>query len=175
VKPPPFRERPIRFLEVRRRDGWQVKLYGIGERTAPADPSAFEAGLDLAWSELPEPDESIGRPGVGFAVLHRAREAAYLVFAWWDRENELPTRVFIDVDAEAGAWRPARGGESFCVWDLRVIWFEREAFAETVLGGDGGVGAYLERRLHLEPGHGGVGAPQADAGAEFRARVGPGR
>jgi hypothetical protein len=41
-------------------------------------------------------------------------------------------------------WRPAAGGESFCVWDLRVIWWEREAYVTTVLAGrPGGVEAYV--------------------------------
>ena len=144
-----FRERPIRFLGVRDRGGWRLKLYGIGERVAPADPTGFEPGLDLAGSELPAAAATSDRPGVGFAVLHRARHAAYLVLCWWDRENELPTRVFVDVDAEPGGWRPARDGESFCVWDLRVMWFEREAYVAAVLEGEGGVEAYLERRLEL--------------------------
>jgi hypothetical protein len=151
VSPETFRERPVRFLEVRRRGGWRVKLYAIGERAAPADVSAFEPGLDLAWAELPPAAGGRDRPGVGFAILHRAREAAYVVLAWWDRENELPTRVFVDVDAEPGGWRPARDGESFCVWDLRAMWFEREAYVGAVLEGRGGIEGYLERRLELEP------------------------
>jgi hypothetical protein len=172
VSPETFRERPIRFLEVRRRGGWRVKLYGIGERAAPADASAFEPGLDLAWAELPPAAGGRGRPGAGFAILHRAREAAYVVLAWWDRENELPTRVFVDVDAEAGGWRPARDGESFCVWDLRVMWFEREAYVGAVLEGRGGIDGYLERRLELDPAP--ESAPPGSLGAR-EAEVAPGR
>ena len=32
-------------------------------------------------------------------------------------------------------WRPAGVNESFCVWDLRVIWWEREAYVGTMLTG----------------------------------------
>jgi hypothetical protein len=55
-----------------------------------------------------------------------------LIVCWWDRENELPTRIFIRAEGE---WRPASGGESFCVWDLRVMWWEREAYVHTMLAG----------------------------------------
>ncbi|NNC63222.1 MAG: hypothetical protein HKN84_00430 [Gammaproteobacteria bacterium] len=41
-------------------------------------------------------------------------------------------------------FRPAMRGESFGVWDLRVIWSEREAYVATVLAGrEGGIEAYL--------------------------------
>lgn len=91
---------------------------------------------------MPRPAVGDGRPGVGFAILHQGRTGDYLILGWWDRENELPTRVFI---RDADGWRPANGGESFCVWDLRVLWWEREAYVGTVLAGrDDGVEAYMK-------------------------------
>ena len=54
------------------------------------------------------------------------------MLGWWERENELPIRVFVRA---ADGWRPAADGESFCVWDLRVIWWEREAYVNTLLAG----------------------------------------
>ena len=76
---------------------------------------------------------------MGFVIEHQAIGIDYLVLAWWDRENELPLRIFVrERDAQA-AWRTARGGESVCVWDLEVIGAERDAYIATVLdGGDGG-------------------------------------
>jgi hypothetical protein len=81
-----------------------------------------------------------GRPGLGFAILHRGRTGDYLILCWWDHENELPTRVWV---RDESGWRPARS-ESTCVWDLRVLWWEREAYVATVLAGrDDGAAAYL--------------------------------
>ena len=70
----------------------------------------------------------------------------YLILAWWDRENELPIKVFVKGDSDP-AWRRARGGESVCVWDLDVLWHEREAYVATLLGPDqaGARERYLER------------------------------
>ncbi|HXE57383.1 MAG TPA: hypothetical protein VNK43_05240 [Gemmatimonadales bacterium] len=157
----PYAPRPIRFHGVRAAADWRIKLYSITHDGSELDWSDFEAGLRLAWAELPQPAVTLERPGLGFLVAHRGRTAHYLVLGWWDRENELPVRVFVRDVEEGGdpaAWRPARGGESFCVWDLQVLWFEREAYVATLLSPDAPSDAaarYLGRCLTWPPG--GVG------------------
>jgi hypothetical protein len=95
----------------------------------------------LATPALPPPDVAAGRPGVGFAILHHGATSDNFILCWWDGQIGLPTRVYV---CGPEGWRPAAGGESFCVWDLRVIWWEREAYVNTVLAGrPGGVDAYL--------------------------------
>ena len=64
---------------------------------------------------------------------HRARNVVH-VLRWWDRENELPIRVWVaEQDGGPPRWRPAQGSESVCVWDLDVIWHERQASVRTLL------------------------------------------
>jgi hypothetical protein len=137
-----FRPRPLAFLGIEPASGFRLKMYSIRYDDSPFDRSHFRAGWELALASLPQPAVGDGRPGVGFAILHRGRTGDYLILSWWDRENELPTRVFL---REAEVWRPASGGESFCVWDLRVLGWEREAYVGTVLAGRAdGVEAYLK-------------------------------
>jgi len=97
-------------------------------------------GSSLRGAEraLPEPDEPHGRPGLGFLIAHQGRTGDYVVAAWWDHENELPLRVLVR-RGRTGRWRRARRGESFCVWDLEVIWAERRAWIDTMLS-PGGAG-----------------------------------
>ena len=141
----PFSPRPIRFLRVDDFSGWKVKLYSIVYGDAAFDESDFERGLTMARTSLPQPAVTVSRPGVAFCVLHRGNGADYAVLGWWDRENELPTRIFVRPHNEQ-AWRPAQGNESFCVWDLQVIGFERDAYVATVLGKPPlGIEAYLRR------------------------------
>lgn len=81
--------------------------------------------------------------------MHRGRDVDYVVQAWWDRENELPVRVYVRDD---GPWRAARNGESFCVWDLEIMNHERNAYVETVLSGEAnGPEAYLGRIFAAGP------------------------
>lgn len=109
---------------------WQLKLYAIA--LASFDETRFAEGLKLALAALPAPARTAERPAVGFCILHQGRGADYVVLGWWDRENELPLRVFVSTPEEP-AWRPARGSESVCVWDLEVIAFERDAYVSTLL------------------------------------------
>lgn len=138
---PPYRPRPLAFLGVEAVSGHRLKIYAIRYSEAAFERARFAAGWASATAALPQPDVTSERPGAGFVVLHQAQGDDYLILGWWDRQNELPTRVFL---GGPGGWRPARGGESFCVWDLRVMWWEREAYLGTALAGRAdGVEAYL--------------------------------
>ncbi len=64
--------------------------------------------------------------------MHQGRTSDYLILCWWDRENELPIAVYL---GDGDGWRPAEGSESICVWDLPVLWWEREVYVGTVLAG----------------------------------------
>lgn len=96
----------------------------------------FEPCLRVAERELPEPDEGRGRAGLGFLIAHQGRTGDYVVLGWWDNENELPLRVWVRRGPAQG-WRPAEGGESICVWDLEVIWAERQAWVDAMLSPSG--------------------------------------
>jgi hypothetical protein len=141
----PFAPRPIRFIRIDDSSGWKIKLYSVVYGDGAFNESDFLTGLNLAREALPQPAVTESRPGVGFCVLHRGNGADYTVLGWWDRENELPTRIFVRPHNEQD-WRPAQGSESFCVWDLQVIGFERDAYVATVLARPPlGSEAYLKR------------------------------
>lgn len=91
----------------------------------------------MARALLPQPPSTPARPGIAFAIAHHGKTADYAVLAWWDRENELPIRVFVRPPSAGARWRPARESESVCVWDLEIIWEEREAYVETMLAKNG--------------------------------------
>jgi hypothetical protein len=117
--------------------GWKVKLYSISHDGSPIRWNEFQEGFRLARATLPQPATAPGRPGVAFAIAHHGKTADYAVLAWWDHGNELPLKVFVRPPSAGARWRPAREGESVCVWDLEIIWEEREAYVETVLGKNG--------------------------------------
>jgi hypothetical protein len=141
----PFAPRAASFRGVVERAGHRLKGYAIRYGERPVDWEEHREGIDLALAALPDADPENGRPGLGFLIVHRGRAAEYVVLGWWDRQNELPVRVFV---RNEGPWRPARDGESFCVWDLEIIARERDAYVETVLA-DGDAEAYLARPATL--------------------------
>jgi hypothetical protein len=137
--------------------GYRIKLYSISADGAPISWPAFADGLRLALGALPRPAVTPERPGVGFVIAHKGR-GDYAVLAWWDRENELPLRVFVRPVGAGARWRPARESESVCVWDLEVVAHERDAYVETVLGpgAHDKVRAYLDRALGEAAATGGI-------------------
>lgn len=136
-----YEPRPLAFLRLETVSGFRLKCYSICYGDQPHDPERFRAAWERAAAELPQPAAAPARPGVGFAILHQGRTADYFILAWWDQENELPLRVFVN---GANGWRAAAGGESVCVWDLHVIAREREAYVGTVLAGRvNGIEEYL--------------------------------
>lgn len=56
----------------------------------------------------------------------------YLVVAWWGNDNELFTSVSV---TEEGTWIEDPSRFSFCLWDLEVIWHERNSFVRHMYSG----------------------------------------
>ena len=129
-----YTPRPIRFAGVATYGDWRIKRYRIRHPDTDFEETRFSEATSLVAAELPLPATTDMRPGVGFLIEHQGRGADYVVLGWWDRENELPLRVWLRTATEP-AWRRAAGAESICVWDLQVIWHEREAYVGTLLGG----------------------------------------
>lgn len=140
----PFRPRETRFVGIVRFEGFRLKHYAIVHGNTGFDADRFESGIAIALDTLPRPAVTPVRPGAGILITHQGDGADYVVVAWWDRENELPIRVIVN---DGRGWRAATGTESICVWDLEVLWREREAYVATVLdaGLDDPVVAYLGR------------------------------
>lgn len=129
----PYQPRPVVFEGVDVHGGWSVKRYVIHLPGETIDSDRFAPALPLAFEALPQPATAPGRAGAAVLIEHQGAGADYLVLAWWDRENELPIRVWV---RDGGAWRPAKGSESICVWDLGVLWSERQAWVRHRLGAD---------------------------------------
>jgi hypothetical protein len=129
----PYAPRRIVPQDIMSVGEWDLKRHSITMGNGASDPARFEGARQLAMAALPVPAVAPGRLGVGFLIEHQGDGVDYCILAWWDRENELPIRVFVN---EPGAgWRPARGSESVCVWDLEVIAAERATYVATVLSG----------------------------------------
>ncbi len=130
-----FAPRRVRCGPVESVGGWRLKRYTVSHDGAPIDAQAFAGGLDLAHRALPPEACATGRPGIGFTIAHHGPTADYVIACWWDNHNELPTRVFVRAEGDE-AWRPANDRESFCVWDLEIMWHERGAYVAHVLAAE---------------------------------------
>lgn len=144
--PEPFLPRPIRVLDPLEADGWQLKRYVV---TLPGEALEAAASAEISatvLAALPLPARTCERPGIGFLIHHQGRGMHHAVLAWWERENELFTRVWLRPRGSAEGWEAATSGETACVWDLQIFSRERDAYVETMLAPGGPrAEAYLAR------------------------------
>jgi hypothetical protein len=112
--------------------GYQLKVYAVACQGRTFERGPFEPAIAELSQRLPIPSSDAGRPGVGFLILHQGFTADYAVLAWWDQQNELPIHVLVN---DSSGWRSANAHESICVFDLEILWFERNLWIATALAG----------------------------------------
>lgn len=134
-----FRSRRIESLATWS-DADGIKIYTVSARHQTVDQSAFVARLAevktqkaLPWSSIP-----------AFVIFHEGTSALYLVLAWWGNDNELFTSV--SAKTESG-WVEDPARYSVCVWDLEIIWQERNYFVEMIYCSKPSLEAYRAKRF----------------------------
>jgi len=132
-----YAQRAIRFVELWRHRNWQFKIYGINPDIPHPDEPVVETVLvDLAKRIAVERLGQAGREGeagYGFLIVHRGRLARWILVDCW-REGILLDHWLHRADhAAPDRFEPVANGLCACVWELRVIDFEREAWTRCVL------------------------------------------
>ncbi|RDI96909.1 hypothetical protein DVT68_19490 [Dyella solisilvae] len=124
-----------RAIERHPLDADGIKLYTIA---ATARPVALSAYLpQLARMKQARPIDWRATPA--FAICHDGASARYLVLGWWGNDNEM--FVAVAVEQERG-WIEDAARYSFCLWDMEVMWHERNAFVERMYGAEPSLAAY---------------------------------
>ncbi|MDQ8182082.1 hypothetical protein [Pelagicoccus sp. SDUM812005] len=129
---------PIRNVQ----DPDSTKLYAINAENAAIDPATFLPRL----AELKQAHEVDWPQTPSFAIFHEGANLRYLVLAWWGNDNELFNSVSVEFD---GQWLSDPNRFSFCLWDLEVIWHERNSFIKHLYSGTSDIAAY--RNDLMEP------------------------
>ncbi len=110
--------------------GWAdpsgIKIYTISAKGQPVDQSPYLVRLAEAKRQKPVVDWSTVP---SFAVFHDGASMAYLVLAWWGNDNELFTSVSV---LTSSGWIEDPTRHSFCVYDLEIMWQERNYFIECI-------------------------------------------
>ena len=124
----------------------EIKLYAISASGAPVDPQEFVQEWEDAkrrravnWSKTP-----------AFGIFHAGASMLYVVLCWWGNGNELFTAVSV---REEGRWIEDRNRFSFCIWDLQVMWFERNSFIKHLYSGAENLAGYRADFYQTRDGH----------------------
>ena len=147
----PYQARPIRCMELWQIAGWRIKVYGIAYQRPSPRQALLAAAKTVALPHLSQAAEKHNHYGVGFLGVHDGRGANFVFLDYWADENELHHHVYVSpTDQPAQMEYITPTGLTACVWDLRVMCFERQAWLETVLANPAGpdIDAYLARQLN---------------------------
>ena len=147
-----YQRRPIRFLELWQDSGWRLKVYSIVYLGEQPRQELVQAAKQVAQRWLRQPAAPNQRTyGVGFLGIHDGRGANFVLVDWWADETELHHHLYISpADRPTELQYVTPTGLAACVWDLRVLCFERQAWVDTVLANPAGpdLAAYLSRFLN---------------------------
>ena len=145
-----FRPLPVVFLELWEHREWRLKVYGISRHHQRPPAALIAAAKRIAAHRLPPACGHDDAYGVGFLAVHEGRDANFVFVNWWNRESELQRHVYRSaLDSPEALHDVTATGSSGTVWDLQILWFERNAWVEKVLGNPRGpdIEMYLKKCL----------------------------
>ena len=147
----PYKQRSIRFLQLWNTAGWTVKVYGISAKYQAPPPQLVQAAKAIACQRLPQPAMTDDRYGAAILIVHEGADGDYVLVDWWFGENMLQHHVYAGPEGHTDQLTyVSPQGVGFCVWELSVFAFERQAWIETVLMRPGApdLDGYFERHLN---------------------------
>lgn len=130
-----YTKRAVRFIELYNCGLWQVKIYTLNF----PDQKSSEVVMPEAKKKLPE---WLGQSGnyslptycVSTLILHKCKEGCFAIVNWWIDENMLQLYVYLATNERPDHFELySDKGIVTCVWEMAVLWHERNAWAEHVL------------------------------------------
>ncbi len=104
-----------------------IKLYTIAINARPVNLAIFSLELE----RLKALHQRDWQHTAAFAIFHQGQSMAYLVLAYWGNDNELFTTVSVLTD---NGWLVDAQQYSFYLWDMQVMWFERNSYIAHMYG-----------------------------------------
>jgi len=128
-----YKPRTIKFIEIIEYTHWQFKLYGITMQ----EETLSQALIDEAKQQLPywiknSKLTNLSTHGLGTLILHKGKEGCFAIINWWIDENMLQHFVYLK-QATNNFELYSANGIITCVWELAVLWHERNAWVMHVL------------------------------------------
>lgn len=130
-----FKTRPINFIEVFNCNDWRIKFYTITLDSAVVSTETVHlVKSHLATWLLKSQDYSLPNYKIATLIIHKWRGGHFAIISWWIDENMIQILVFLATNEEPVNFKLySDKGIVTCVWELEVLWFERNAWVEEVL------------------------------------------
>ena len=134
---------------------WEAKIYAILSDDWAEDSLPATAMLESAVLQAMETLDAGSDHPLGFAIFHMADDGIYLLLTRFNNANNLRHTVFsVEHDSEFLQITPLKDPHIIaCIWEIRLMMFEADAWIETVLKPGQGLTPestrrYLDRRYN---------------------------
>jgi hypothetical protein len=149
-----YSPRPIRFLEIHSVDNWKIKIYSISlNHEFVSDNNIENAKKNIAfWLKKAELNE-LETYKIATLILHEGKEGCFAIINWWIDDNMLQQYIYLSKSQTPTVYTLySNTGIITCVWELTVIWFERNAWVKHVLAGNNkpDFESYLNEQLNQD-------------------------
>ncbi len=132
---PAFAPRPIRFIELFNCGDWKIKLYTITYDGAEISKETIvTVKSDVhKWLQRSQ-DYALPNYKIATLIIHKWKGGHFAIISWWTSENMLQLLVYLATLEEPEKFMLySDKGIVTCVWELEILWFERNAWVEEVL------------------------------------------
>ncbi|HRI33870.1 MAG TPA: hypothetical protein PLD02_08950 [Saprospiraceae bacterium] len=149
-----YQTRPIRFIELHEHQDWIIKIYSISIKNEFAPSTHIELAKQQLneWLKLSK-NYPLTTYRIATLIIHEGKEGCFAILNWWIDDNMLQNHVFVATHEDPDHYKLfSDKGIITCVWELAVIWYERNAWVEHVLkhSDQPNFEAYLNSQLNAD-------------------------
>nr|MBK9653244.1 hypothetical protein [Bacteroidota bacterium] len=149
-----YTTRPIRFLEVYECGNWKIKIYSISIH----NEFVKKETIDIAKTNISEwlknaSNYPLETYKIATLILHEGKEGCFAIINWWIDDNMLQQLVYLSNNMDQIEFKLySDKGIITCVWELEIIWFERNAWVKHVLSNPANADftSYLNEHLNKD-------------------------
>lgn len=131
----PYVPRQVRFVAVNLVKDWQIKTYALTKGDARIDEQVWKqvSGNLPDWLKNSRA-YSLPTYKIATLIVHQGSDGIFAILSWWIDQNMLQVLVYkTDLQANAPFELYSDQGIVTCVWEMAVLWFERNVWVEHIL------------------------------------------
>lgn len=130
-----YKTRPVRFVELYRHTDWYIKIYSISVKHEMVEQHWIDRAKQnlSAWLQQAG-NYPLDTCQTATLIIHEGKEGCFAILCWWIDENMLQLFVYLaSYNNQPEFVLYSDKGMVTCVWEMAVLWFERNAWVEHVL------------------------------------------
>lgn len=131
-----FKKRAVSYLGLHEFNDWKFKIYSLKydeTRIIPDIEKIIKSKLPN-WVKEKTQINSFPNYKIGTVIIHEAKDCVLTIVNWWVYENVIQNHVyFSELDSPNDIEDYSNKGVQFCVWEMNIIWHERNLWVEHIL------------------------------------------